>query len=91
MSKTYLAIVDYSAPVFINANSENMAFSMLAEYRHGRNDVFNLATKSMENMTQLITLYQTFYHEDIDVFIEVDNDKLFYRPHIDWIGDEKDE
>ena len=89
MSKTYLAVVNGDVPVLINADTKNIAFSMLAGYRNGYNKIFDLSTQSMENLEQLIGLYQTFYHESIDMFLEIDTAKGFYAPYIDWIGDEE--
>lgn len=86
MSKTYLVIINSSSPLFITAESEADAFSKLAVYWHGWNKVFDLAMKNMENLNQLIELYQTFYEDKINVFLEIDVFKGFIMPHMDWIG-----
>lgn len=91
ISKVYIVVVNYDTPIFINADSEAIAFSMFTTYRQGYNKVFDLAAQSMENLEQLIELYKTFYHENIDIFLEVDTTKGFYAPYIDWIGEIEDE
>lgn len=87
MIKTYLACYDYDRCVFIRAKSEIDAIIYLAEYCNGGNEVFNKAARSMENLMQLLELYAAFYHEILNIFLEVNTNAGFYDDYIDWIGD----
>jgi hypothetical protein len=87
MTKTYLINYDYGNCVFVRAKSDVDAVIYLAEYCNGKNDIFRRATQSMENLYQLIELYNSFYSERIDIILEVDETNGYYNKYVQWIGE----